>query len=175
MDKKLFILILCVLVLTIDSAAQVKNIYAYKQASIPGNIISTEDNDIKEKNDAKQTAQSQNFNYWFYISIPKKEKVTVTGLWINNQQYDIKSEIIGNLPVKKIIYTGLEKNDTTIMVPATSNRIILIYPAAKKTGDSNYALNFTRLNELVIRYSWQGKIYYIKVKKIKELDPDVRV
>ena len=92
MEKTIIIPFVFVFAFTITSSAQVKKIYAYKQASIPGNIISTEDNDIKEKNGIKQTEQTQNFNYWFYISIPKKEKVIVTGLWINNQQYDIKSE-----------------------------------------------------------------------------------
>ena len=132
MEKTIIIPFVFVFAFTITSSAQVKKIYAYKQASIPGNIISTEDNDIKEKNGIKQTEQTQNFNYWFYISIPKKEKVIVTGLWINNQQYDIKSESLSSLPVKKIIYTGVEKNDTIVMVPATSNKIMLLYPAAKK-------------------------------------------
>lgn len=174
MEKNIIIPFLLVFACTITTSAQVKKIYAYKQASIPGNIISTEDNDIKE-NGVKQPEQTQNFNYWFYISVPKKEKVIITGLWINNQQYDIKTESVSNLPVKKIIYTGVDKNDTTVMVPATNNKIILISPVAKKTGDSKYALNFTRLNELVIRYSWKGKIHYTTVKKIKELAPDVRV
>jgi len=175
MNKEIYILILYVFAFTTNSAAQVKKVYAYKQASIPGNIISTDDNDIKEKNGAKQTEPKQNFNYWFYVTIPNNQKVTITGLWIDGQQFAIKSETVTNLPVKKIINTGLEKNDTTTMVPLTGNKVLLIYPGAQKTGDSKYALNFARQNELVIRYTWKGKIHYSTVKKIKELTPDVRV
>lgn len=175
MNKVKLILAVCFVAVTAVSTAQVKKIFAYKQACIPGNIISTEDNDIKEKNGVNSTGPTQNFNYWFYLSIPKKENVTITGLWINNHQYDIKSETVSNLPVKKIIFTGLEKNDTIIMVPATSNKILLIHPSGKKQSDSKYALNLSRQNELVVRYTWKGKIYYATVKKIKELSPDVRV
>jgi len=30
------------------------------------------------------------------------------------------------------------------------------------------------LNELVVRYVWKNKHYYTSLKKLKELDPDVR-
>jgi len=175
MNKRTFISIICLFAISISSCAQVKKVYAYKQASIPGNIIASDDNDIKEKNEAKQPARKQNFNYWFYLSTPKKEKVIVTGLWIDNQQYDIKSDTITTLPVKKIIFTGLEKNDTTIMVPATSNRILLIYPGSSRTNDSKKGLTLAKTNELVIRYTYKGKTYYTTIRKIKELTPDVRV
>lgn len=175
MNKRVFISLICLFAVSVSSYAQVKKVYAYKQASIPGNIIGNDENDIKENNGAKQTERKQNFNYWFYLSIPKKEKVTITGLWINNKQYEIKLDSITDLPVKKIIYTGLEKNDTIIMVPVSANKIILIYPASVKKDDSKYALNLARTNELVIRYIWKGKTHYTTIKKIKELTPDIRV
>ena len=154
--------------------AQVKKVYAYKQASIPGILPASEENDIKESNNPKRAERKQNYNYWFYLSIPKTDKIIVTGLWIDGKQYDLKSETITNLPVKKIVFTGLEKNDTTIMAPATANKIILVYPVAEKPGYSKYALTLTKTNELVIRYTSKAKTHYTTVKKIKELAPDVR-
>jgi hypothetical protein len=174
MKKNLLIPFICLLVITINGSAQVKKVYAYKQASIPGIIPASDENDIKEKNGSKKTERKQNYNYWFYLSILKTEKVTVTGLWIDGKQYDLKSETVTNLPVKKIVFTGLEKNDTTIMMPATSNKVLLVYPVAEKPSDSKYALNFARTNELVIRYTSKGKTHYTTVKNIKELVPDVR-
>ena len=173
MNKKLLILFICLFTVSLVSYAQVKKVYAYKQASIPGAIIGSGENDIEEKNAAKSREQKQNYNYWFYLSIPKKEKVTITGLWIDGKQYEIKSEAITDLPVKKIVYTGLEKNDTTIMVPVTINKVLLVHPAAIKAAGTKLKLAAT--NELVIRYTWKGKIHYTTIKKIKELDPDVRV
>jgi len=175
MNKKILIAVICLVTIAISSFSQVKKIYAYKQATIPGNIPAFDKEDIKENNEGKKPERKQSFNYWFFLSIPKKEKVTVTGLWIDGKQYDIKSETIASLPVKKIVFTGLEKNDTTIMVPVTSNKVILIYPSAEKKSDSQFALNLLKSNELVIRYTWRRKIQYTTIKKIKELTPDVRV
>ena len=175
MKYKGFIFFIGLFIVSANSFAQVKKVYAYKQATIPGNIIANDENDIKENNGKKQIERKQNFNYWFYLSIPKKEKVTITGLWIDNQQYEIKQDSITNLPVKKIIYTGLQKNDTIIMAPITSNKVILVYPGHEKMNDSKYALNLLRTSELVIRYTWKNKTYYTSIKNIKELIPDVRV
>ena len=175
MNRKVFIFLICLFAVS-NNHAQVKKVYAYKQASIPGNIVANNENEIKGNNGTRQKKdRKQNFNYWFYLSIPKKEKVTITGLWIDDKQYEIKLDTISDLPVRKIIYTGLQKNDTVIMAPVTSNNIVLVYPGPAKNNDSKYVLNFARTNELVIRYIWKNKTYYTSIKKIKELTPDVRV
>ena len=173
MSKKLLILPVLLSALYAGTYAQVKLVNAYKQASIPGIIIGSEENDIVEKSGAKKRDQKQTFNYWFYLSIPKKEKVTITGLWIDGKQYEIKSDNITDLPVKKIIYTGVEKNDTIVMVPASSNNIILVYPGGIKSAGTKLKLAAT--NELVIRYTWKGNIRYASTRRIKMLAPDVRV
>jgi hypothetical protein len=173
MKKRMLISFICLLVIITSGFAQVKKVYAYKQASIPGIIPSSDENDIKEPG-TKIFERKQNYNYWFYLSILKTEKINVTGLWIDGKQYEIKSETISKLPVKKIVFTGLDKNDTTIMVPVTSNKVLLIYPGPEKTDNSKYALNFARTNELVISYTSKGKTRFATVKNIKELTPDVR-
>ena len=151
----------------------VKKIYGYKQASIPGIVPDyTEENDIQPSG---KTKPKLNFNYWFYLEFPKTEKVKITGLWISGIHHDIKTDTITDLPVRKIIFTGMEKNDTTIMVPVTKNKIILVYPSGEsKINDSKYELNLAHLNELVVRYVWKNKTYYTIIKKLKVLDPDVR-
>ena len=177
MKKNVFIPVLLLLIILpgfTQVKPPVKKVYAYKQASIPGILPASDENDIKENNGAKKTERKQNYNYWFYLSIRKTENIKITGLWISGKQHGIKSEIVTNLPVKKIVFTGLEKNDTTIMVPVTGNKIILVYPSGEITGDSKYALNFARTNELVIRYISKGKTHYTTIKRINELIPDVR-
>ena len=176
MNKKIFIPI-CLLIIIVSGFTNVKppvkKVYGYKQASIPGILPNySEENDIQPSGKAKP---KQNYNYWFYLEFPKTEKINITGLWISGIRHDIKSDTITDLPVRKIVFTGMEKNDTTIMVPATKNKIILIYPSGEsKLDDSKYALNLARQNELVVRYTWKNKIYYTTMKKLKELDPDVR-
>ena len=161
--------------ITVNDFAQIKKVYAYKQASIPGINIGDDDFDIKDDKPAKKTERKTNFNYWFYVAVPKNEKVKVTGLWISGRQYEIKQDSITDLPVKKIINTGLEKNDTIIMAPVTANKILLVCPGSEKTNESKYVANLSKTNEMVIRYIWKNKTYFTTIKKIKELNPDVRV
>jgi len=176
MKKKVFIPLILLLVLLssfIQAKPPVKKVYGYKQASIPGILPNySEENNIHPTGKSKP---KQNYNYWFYLEFLKTEKINITGLWISGIRYDIKADTITDLPVRKIVFTGMEKNDTTIMVPVTKNKIILVYPSGEsKIDDSKYALNLARQNELVVRYSWKNKIYYSTMKKLKELNPDVR-
>ena len=177
MKEKIFIPFIFLFVITapgfIQNKPPVKKIYGYKQASIPGILPNySEENDIQPTGKNKP---KQNYNYWFYIVFLKTEKINVTGLWISGIQHDLKSETVNNLPVRKIIFSGTDKNDTTIMVPFSKNKIILVYPSGEsKLDDSKYALNLARLNELVLRYTWKNKTYYKTIKKLKELTPDVR-
>lgn len=153
----------------------VKRSYGYKQASIPGIIPRYEEN-----SDIQPTAKpkpKQNYNYWFYLEFSKTEKINLTGLWISGVQHDIKTEIINELPVKKIIFTGLDNNDTTIMVPVTKNKVVLVYPSGETTNkktNSKYIKQLTTKNELVIRYLWKKQTHYTTIKKLKEINPDVR-
>ena len=174
--KAIFLFLFSATMLTGFSQAKspVKKVYAYKQASIPGIIPSNDENDIKDKN-AKPIEYQPPYNYWFYLSMAKSESITVSGLWIAGKQYEIKSETIKELPVRKMLFNGLEHNDTIIMVPATTTKVILIYPSGLKTDVSNNVLKIVKSNELVIRYSCKGKTYYATVDKITELAPDVRV
>ena len=176
MSKKAFIPAI-LLIFIVSGFTQVKppvkKLYGYKQASIPGVLL-----DFSEQNDIQPTGKTkpkQNFNYWFFLEFPKTEKINTTGLWISGIRYDIKTDTISDLPVTKIVFTGLEKNDTTIMVPVTKNKVILVHPSGESNiDDSKYALNLARQNELVIRYTWNNKIYYSTMKKLKEIIPDVR-
>lgn len=153
----------------------VKRSYGYKQASIPGIIPR-----YVENSDIQPTAKpkpKQNYNYWFYLEFSKTEKINLTGLWISGVQHDIKTEIINELPVKKIIFTGLDNNDTTIMVPVTKNKVVLVYPSGETTNkktNSKYIKQLTTKNELVIRYLWKKQTHYTTIKKLKEINPDVR-
>lgn len=174
MDKKIFIPVFLLIVIVsgfTQMKPPLKKVYGYKQVSIPG-IISNKN----EENDTQPSGKTkQNYNYWFYLEFPKTEKVNITGLWISSIRHGIKKDTITDLPVRKIIFTGLGRNDTTIMVPATKNRILLVYPSGEsKKENSKYELKLASLNELVVRYVWKKNTYYTSVKKLKELDPDVR-
>jgi len=176
MDKKIFIPVFFLIVIVsgfTQAKPPVKKVYGYKQASIPGILPNySEENDIQPSGKIKR---KQNYNFWFYLEFQKTEKINITGLWISGIRHDIRTDTITDLPVRKIIFTGMQKNDTTIMVPVTKNKIILVYPSGEsKINDSKYALNLAHLNELVLSYVWKNNTYYTTMKKLKELTPDVR-
>ena len=153
----------------------VKKSYGYKQASIPGIRPRSEEN--SEIQPTSKTKPKQTYNYWFYLEISKTEKINFTGLWISGVQHDIKTETINDLPVRKIIFTGLDENDTTIMVPLTKNKVLLVYPSGETTSkktSSNYIKQLTSKNELVIRYLWKNKTHYATIRNLKEISPDVQ-
>ncbi|HET6769224.1 MAG TPA: hypothetical protein VFH08_17565 [Chitinophagaceae bacterium] len=153
----------------------VKRSFGYKQASIPGIIPRHEEN-----GDTQPTAKSnrkQTYNYWFYLEISRTEKINITGLWISGVQHDIKIETINDLPVRKILFTGLEKNDTMIFVPVSKNKVVLVYPSGETTNkkiNSKYIRQLSNKNDLVIRYSWKNQTHYTTIKTLKEISPDVR-
>ena len=154
----------------------VKKIYGYKQANIPGILpVRIEEGDIEPK---PRAIPKQNYNYWFYLELPKTEKITITGLWIGGMPHDIKNETVNQLPVKKFVFTDTGKNDTTIFVPFTKNKVLFIYPAGLSKDTvirSGYIKELTNKNEIVIRYLWKNKTYYVSMKKLKEINPDIRV
>ncbi|HJS54611.1 MAG TPA: hypothetical protein VJ765_08715 [Chitinophagaceae bacterium] len=159
----------------IQAKPPVKKIYGYKQADIPGNLPTySNENDIQP---TPKTKSLRRYNYWFYLEISKPGIVNITGLWIYGIAHDTKTETINELPVKKIIFTGMDKNDTAIMVPYTKNKVLLIYPSDESkdtTINSKYITGLTSANELVIGYVWKNKKYYTTVEKITELRPEVR-
>ncbi len=173
MNKKLLLLISFTIILLSPAFGQLKKVYAYKQASLPGiqpRVTTEEGGGNKQRAERKET-----FNYWFYISFSKKEKITVTGLWISGKRFTVKSEPITELPVKKINYTAASANDTITMVPFTRNAVMLTYPsgmANDTTPVSKYLLNLVNHNELVIVYFWKGKKYYAVKKMISTLAPE---
>jgi hypothetical protein len=175
MNRKTLLLFLLILVSLTGSFSQeinsVKQIYAYKQASLPGIQPNTlEGRGIQE---TKTT-----YNYWFYFIIQRSEKIKVTELWIEGNKFSVRSDTVKKLPVYKITYTAASGNDTLTMVPFTKNTVLLVNPArlAKESKTiSNYLSDLTKSHELVITYYRNGKKYYRVVKKIFELEPEARM
>lgn len=175
MNKKLLLLSSVFIIALFPACAQVKKIYAYKQASIPGiqpKLITSEGGETQQLPVRKET-----FNYWFYLSYSKHDKIDVTGLWISGKKYNFKSEPVNNLPVIKVNYTAASENDTVIMVPFIRNAVMLVYPKGEIKDSASVSTYFSTLvnkYELVIAYLWKGKKYYTTKRTITALAPEAR-
>jgi hypothetical protein len=173
MNKRIQLLAFVTIIALLPACAQVKKVYAYKQASIPGiqpKLITQEEGVSQQLPVRKET-----FNYWFYIGVSKNEKIEVNSLWISGKKYNVKNEPVNKLPVIKINYTAASENDTVIMVPVTRNAVMLTYPSGEVNDSVNPSKYLTSLiikNELVIAYLWKGKKYYTVKKMITVLAPE---
>jgi hypothetical protein len=176
MKKKFFLLIVVITTASLaiaQSGMPVRKIHAYKQASIPGIlpvIIDSEGNKIREE-------RKLSYNYWFYIEVKKTDKISIADLWIAGKRYSAKTETVDRLPVEKIIYTAATNNDTVLLAPVTSNKVLLTYPATGLKDSvirSKYLSDLISENELVIGYFWKGKKYFRAVKTLKTLEPEAR-
>jgi hypothetical protein len=173
MNKKLLLLASVTIIALLPACAQVKKIYAYKQASIPGiqpKLITLEGGESQQLPARKET-----YNYWFYTGVSKNEKIDVTSLWISGKKYNVKNEPVNNLPVIKVNYTAASVNDTVIMVPVTRNAVMLTYPSGEANDSvylSKYLSSLVNKYELVIAYKWKGKKYYTFKKTIIALAPE---
>jgi len=170
MTKKLFFLFALVGVIYLSSCSEIKKIYAYKQASLPGirpGVITA------ENGESIQLPQRQNsFNYWFYISHSNSEVITITGVWINGKKHFIKSETVDRLPVLKFNLDALSARDTITLVPATNNAVTLIYPTGENIKTEKISKHLSRLikeNEFVVEYVRKGKKFLATKKQIKQL------
>jgi hypothetical protein len=175
MKKKTLFLFLLPIFSFVLSFAQakisVKELYAYKQANLPGIQPNT-----SEGEGVKETKTT--YNYLFYFISPRSEKTTVTELWISGEKFIVKSETIKKTPVYKISYTAASGNDSLTLVPFTKNNVLLVYPSGKVKGSatmSKYLSDLISKHELVITYYRNGRKYYKVIKKITELEPVARM
>lgn len=158
----------------------VKKIYAFKQASLPGikPNFSNENDIISSNEQIKKQEYRPSYNYWIYFEHSSSETIKITDVWLNGIRYEYQTETVKSLPVYKLIFTGLEHNDTTVLVPTTSNKVLQVVLkniSEKKAPVSNSIKKLVKENELLICYELNGKKYYKVIKEIKELQPDVRV
>ena len=148
----------------------VVKLYAYSQATLKGvnqkDVVAENGEDIKVKS-------KSGLNYLIYLSYNGTSPVKVTGVWINETAYNVKTESIKKTPVEM----GNNNDSKTItLVPKTKNKVLLLTPGsvidnpAKLTGAKKKAVED---GELVVCYTVKGKKYYKAVNKVTVLEPAV--
>lgn len=154
-----------------QSKSPLKKLYAYKQLSVSGVKSNLPVDAAPDK--------TATYNYWFYLLFPKSEEITVTEIWLSGKKFSPKTESISQLPVTKINYTDpSSQSSPKVLVPFTTNAVLLTYPAMAIPEPGTLSRYFTHLinhHELVITYFWKGHKFYKVARRIKELDPEVRM
>lgn len=175
--KKDFIPVCIVLIFSFQAFSQTKlpeiKLYGYKHSSIHGVARSKT---MDETGNEARKDQTRGYNYLLYLVIAKTQKITIVDAWISGRRFKVKTEKVKNTPVQKIGLTANNYPDTTILVPATTEAVVLFYPTEEikaPATSSRFISRLTRHSELVVGYFWKGNKYFTSLKAIKELKPDV--
>jgi len=146
-------------------------VYAYSQAIIPGIIPAG----IDENGNKIRNEYAPKKNYLIYTENLKKNPVTITEIWIDTLHYTVKTEKVSATPVQKLRYNEYNRTDTVLLVPATSNTVMLVLPdklSEKKISDAGKS-GLTHDSGLTVGFLYKEKKYYTRVKEFKVLPPDI--
>jgi hypothetical protein len=159
--RQLLITALLLIVFSVNSEAQrypLKKLYAYKQKVVGGK------NDVIEKQRQSKTL------YHIYLELQPGSSITISGLWINKQQYQFDTAVAVT-PVA--ISSSLKmpgKNATIQLVSATASRVIKVQQLQPSLQNIKQPVSLKDF-EVLIKYSSKGKIYYAGSRKCTTLQP----
>ncbi len=162
--KKLYFLLLLFISCSVLAQPRIK-IYAYSQVVMPGTIP-------VDENGRPLRPKELPVNYYIFAVNKSFVKINFTEVWIKGKCYKTQTSPVDSTPVITTNYDIPDNPVKTILVPATKLRVISISHSEacgniKKS--SSWLLNMTKHAELIVSYFYQGKKYYIPVKKIKVL------
>ena len=150
-------------------AQPVVKVYAFKQAVVRGNVpAGVTDENGKPVN---TSGAGHSTNYFIYLSHSGKLVITPFTLRIKGQCYQFKTGVIDNTPVTKVNYNMPNRPTTTLLVPATSNKVTrLLVSDVRGTGCAASSTEKKQSSDVVISYKWQNKTYYATAA-LKTLEP----
>lgn len=138
---------------------QVAKVYAYKQAILPG----------KKPSGNRIEAGMKKETYRIFVSATRKEIISITGVWINQEYY--RFTVSSNL---KTPVNMRQHDEEVILVPKTNNKVLEIILNGKQEPAPRPGTKLgtlMKMNAVVISYSWKGTQYFITANTIKELFP----
>ena len=141
-------------------------IYAYSQATTPGTIpVDENGNPVRFKADR--------LNYFFYAVYSSSYKLKFDGIWIKGKGFSVQTSRVNSTPVTVTNNDIPAEPVTTVLVPATNKWVMSIQPISESgiTVKAAWFRDMLKKNELVISYYYNGRKYFIPVKKIKVLPP----
>jgi hypothetical protein len=146
-------------------------IFAYSQITTPGTIPKGA---TDENGNRINTKKESPVNYYIFASYNSSAKIRFNEIWIKGKFYRTQMKNIDSTPVVNINETIPGKPVKVELVPAVKGKVISIVPGKTKKSSlikTAWFINMTKRAELIVSYTYQGKKYFIRVKKIKMLEP----
>jgi hypothetical protein len=168
--KKLWFLFLLSISCAATGQPPVK-IYAYSQVLTPGTVPK---NVTDENGNPVNIKKEPSVNYYIFAAYPGSARISFCEVWINSRYYKVQTRPVDSTPVINTNYNIPANPVKEVLVPATRLRVISlspIDPPDNSTIHTTWFGNMLKHSALVAGYLYNGKKYFISVKKIKMLQP----
>ncbi len=142
-------------------------IYAFEQTVLPGNIPVNN----TEETGNPQTTPQHTFNYYLYFTYSGAAVIEPNKVWIKGVAYHFEKEIITTGSVTRTLPDGTGKAVTTVLVPATKNKIVQLKISAVNSTAKLTALEKKKTTgaAVVVAYIWKGKKQYSIVETFQRM------
>ena len=159
--KLFFVLISALFISAFNSSNYpVAKLYAFQQKVSGGANFSS-----AEKNKAKM-------KYHLYLELKKGREISVETVWINGMQMNFDLEETGSpVTYEKTVTLG-KGNQTEILIPATSNKLLRIV-VRDEAGDKKAPPKY-KTYSLLILYREANKSFYLGTKNFSKLLPEIK-
>lgn len=140
-------------------------LYGYSQETFYGMVPQR---DIPSENgETRPKKPNSTINYYLYVAVNASTKITPLKIFIKDQWYEarnskqVKTPVFIEMPFKKTL------------VAATKMKVLQFQKADSATVSkpSSTLKKMMKQSELILSYSWKGRIYYTTLKKITILEP----
>ncbi|MBS1620143.1 MAG: hypothetical protein JSS80_00780 [Bacteroidetes bacterium] len=153
----------------------VTRIYAFSQSVLPGQIKKV----IPGENGKNiEVSGQQKTNYLFYADKKESETIKIIGIWMFGKKYHVKYDKVATTPVELSDENNSDGSSKITISPDAGNELIQILPGEVISKESRlpaFLKKMLQQSELILIYAWNGKTWYMPVKKIKTLQPAVSV
>ena len=161
--KKVFNTLICVPIATICLAQQVQ-LFAYKQAVVPGARQTIE---LNEDGTSKEIRRSAKQNLFIYLKYPTTLELQVLEVIVEGKPFKSRTEAIHKTPVVYKLDDSLQQQNFTL-VQKTNCRVLMLTPIEEIPSKNTSSAEDER-PELVVVYTANGKKSEISATKFRHL------
>ena len=143
--------------------------YAYQRTTLPGTIPKgvVDEQGREVKRPAKHMVTQ-----YFYLETRPGESFDLQRIWVKGKPYEVKMKTVEQTPVLIAKTSVGSKYRSDTLVKQTRNNVMKLnvqQPIDMKAG-SKLARKIKR-SDIVVEYSWNGKVLYFEIDTIKILEP----
>jgi hypothetical protein len=169
--KKITLLSSLILIVLFSSHAQTGNVKLYGFIQQVRSGIAPK-RDLRENGTTVDKNQDNTmYNYFIYLSLPSRTSVSPVSARIKGILYNVKAETVKQTPVTTTNYNIPGQPETVILVPKTTQKVLLLSPTEVITSPKARA---GTNDDLVVSYKKNEKLYTVSIRKFIELRPENR-